>query len=492
MANGREGISRRELVGAAAAGGAGLALPETADAARRKRRRKRLRRADVVVVGAGLAGLVAARELRRAGKSVIVLEARNRVGGRCYSRSLGPGASDVANLGATFVGPTQRRIIDLAKELGIGVFPTYNTGKNVLFFNGNRDTYEGAIPPVSPAALVEAQLAITQLNEMSKTVPLDAPWKAPRAAEWDGQTFETWKLANTATSDGRKLLDLGIEAVFSVEPRDVSLLFILFYIHSAGSLDELINTAGGAQESRIEGGAQLIAQELVRRLGRKRVVLKAPVRRIRSKGRHVDVISDRGTFRAKQVVVAVPPALAGRIRYSPALPALRDQLTQRVPLGSVTKTFAVYDTAFWRDDGLTGQATSDTGPVKVTFDGSPKSGRPGVLLGFVDGDDARVLNAKSHRERAQLEMESYVRYFGPKARDARAVFDYPWDNDPVFRGAPIGFMPPGVLLSFGEAVRAPAGRIHWAGTETATIWNGYMDGAVQSGQRVAREVLAAL
>ena len=254
MADGQEGLSRRELVGAAAAGAAGLAVPEAAEG-RRKRKRKRLRRADVVVVGAGLAGLVAARDLRRAGKSVVVLEARNRVGGRCYSRSLGAGAADVANLGATFVGPTQRRILNLAKELGIGIFPTYNTGRNVLFFNGRRDTYEGTIPPVSPTALVEAQVAITQLNDMSKTVPLDAPWTAPRAAEWDGQTFETWKLANTVTSDARKLLDLGIEAVFSVEPRDVSLLFILFYIRSAGSLDELINTAGGAQESRIEGGA---------------------------------------------------------------------------------------------------------------------------------------------------------------------------------------------------------------------------------------------
>lgn len=488
----REGLSRRELVGAAAVGATGLALPEAAEAAKRKKKkRKRLRRADVVVVGAGLAGLVAARDLRRAGKSVVVMEARGRVGGRCYSRSL-PGASDVANLGATFVGPTQHRIVALAKELGFGVFPTYNTGKNVLFFDGRRAEYTGAIPPVTPTALVEAQVAITQLDNMAKTVPLEAPWNAPRAAEWDSQTFETWKLANIVTSDGRKLLDLGIEAIFSVEPRDVSLLFILFYIQSAGSLEQLINTAGGAQESRIEGGTQAVAKELARRLGKKRVLLKQTVRRIVSKGRHVDVISDHVTVRAKRVVVAVPPAIAGRIRYSPALPALRDQLTQRVPLGSVTKTFAIYDTAFWRADGLTGQATSDVGPVKVTFDGSPKSGRPGVMLGFVDGEDARVLNAKPHAERARLEMESYVRYFGPKARNAKMVFDYPWDNDPIARGAPIGFTPPGVLLSYGEALRRPAGRIHWAGTETATVWNGYMDGAVQSGERVAKEVLAAL
>ncbi len=223
------------------------------------------------------------------------------------------------------------------------------------------------------------------------------------------------------------------------------------------------------------------------------MLLRSPVRRIaRRKRGGVDVVSDKFAVRAKRVVVALPPALAGRIRYEPGLPGIREQLTQRVPMGSVTKTFAVYDTAFWRDDGLTGQVTSDTGPVRVTFDGSPKSGRPGVLLGFVDSDDARDLNRLSDRDRAEREMESYVRYFGPRAREARMTFDYPWDNDPLAGGAPIGFMPPGVLLKFGEALRRPVGPIHWAGAETATVWNGYMDGAVQSGERVASEVLAAL
>jgi monoamine oxidase len=488
-------VSRRQLVGGAAVGAAALAAPEIAEARKRRRKRRRkkpaVRNADVAVVGAGLAGLVAARRLKRAGKKVLVLEARNRVGGRCFSRKLA-GASDVANLGATFVGPTQDRIIGLADELDIDVFPTYNTGRNVLYFNGRRDTYEGAVPPVDPAALVEAQKAIIQLDSMANEVPLDAPWKAPRAAEWDGQTFETWKLANTFSPDGRKLIDLAVQAIFSCEARDVSLLFILFYIHSAGSLELLINTAGGAQESRIEGGTQLIADRLAAQIGRRRVLLRSPVRRIRRRKGRVEAISDKVTVRAKRLVVAVPPAIAGRIRFEPGVPALRDQLTQRVPLGSVTKTFAIYDTPFWRDDGLTGQVTSDTGPVRVTFDGSPKSGSPGVMLGFVDGDDARILNALPEAERHRQEIESYVRYFGEKARNPRAVFDYPWDNDTIARGAPIGIMPPGALLSFGEALRRPVGPIHWAGTETATVWNGYMDGAVQSGERVADEVLASL
>ncbi len=305
-------LSRREVVGGAVVGTAALALPAGAEA-KPKRRRKRAkkpkapRRADVVVVGAGLAGLVAARDLKRAGKKVVVMEARNRVGGRCFSRAV-PGAGDVANLGATFVGPTQTRIVALAKELGIGTFPTYNTGRNVFFFNNSRGEYTGAIPPVSPVALVEAQKAIIQLNDMAQTVPLDAPWNAPQAAEYDGQTFETWKLNNVTAPDSRKLIDLAIQAIFSIEPRDVSLLFVLFYIHSAGNLDQLINTAGGAQESRIEGGAQLIAERLAAKIGKKRVLLKTPVRRIvRRKAGGVDVIGDKVTVRAKRVIVAIPP-----------------------------------------------------------------------------------------------------------------------------------------------------------------------------------------
>jgi monoamine oxidase len=483
---GQTGISRRGLIGAGAAGAAGLAAPRAAGAATK---RLRARRADVVVVGAGFAGLTAARELRKAGRSVIVLEARNRVGGRSLSRSIG--AEDVANMGATFVGPTQKRIIGLAKELGIGIFPTYNTGKNVLFFNGERQEYSGTIPPVDPAALAEALLLIENLNSMAKEVPLDAPYAAPRAREWDGMTVESWKNDNVRTANARKLVDLAIEAVWSVEPRDMSFLFLLFYIHSAGTLDELINTAGGAQESRVEGGTQRIAVAMARALGG-RVILRAPVRRILHRGSRVQVISDRVTVNARRVIVAIPPTLAGRIDYVPLLPALRDQLTQRFPMGSTVKSAAVYDRPFWRDKGLTGQATSDAGPIKVTFDASPKDGTPGVLMGFADGEDSRVLTQKRVAQRRADVLAGYARYFGEEALHPRRYIDAVWDQEPWSRGCPVCIMAPGVMTSFGRAVRRPVGKIHWAGTETATEWNGYMDGAVQSGQRAAREVLAAL
>ena len=365
----------------------------------------------MVVVGAGLAGLVAARDLRRAGKSVIVMEARSRVGGRCFSKPIAPGVTeDVANLGATFIGDTQKRITALVKELGMGTFPVYNTGKNVLYFNGKRDTYTGAIPPIDVAALLEAQNGITKLNQMAQTVPLDAPWEAAEADAWDSQTFDTFKRANAQTANGRKLLELAIEAIFSVQARDVSLLYVLHYIHAAGNLDQLINTDGGAQETRVEGGTQKIAIELAKRIGKKRVLLNTPVRQIVQKKGRVEVVSDKITVHAKRVIVAVPPPIAGRIRYAPGLPALRDQLTQRMPLGSVTKTFAVYDRPFWRDDGLTGQITSDIGPVKITFDGSPEERYAG-----------RAARLRRRRGRPGPERKVAVRAREARDRELRAL-----------------------------------------------------------------------
>jgi monoamine oxidase len=190
--------------------------------------------------------------------------------------------------------------------------------------------------------------------------------------------------------------------------------------------------------------------------------------------------------------VAIPPHLAGKIDYEPGLSAMRTQLTQRIPIGSLIKTIAVYDTAFWRAQGLNGQVTSDQGPVKVMFDASPASGTPGVLLGFIDGDDARALDDASDAERASEALKSYVRYFGKQAGTPRAYLDQVWARELYTGGCPVGLTPPGVLTEYGPALRTPSGRIHWAGTETATVWTGYMDGAVQSGKRAAAEAVAGL
>ena len=486
-----EGLTRRGLIGAGAASGAGIVaarLPEAAEAAPRK--------VDAIVIGAGLAGLAAADALRSEGRSFVVLEARDRVGGRTQNRSIGKG--DVVEIGGQWVGPTQDRVLGLIDDLGLETFPTFIDGDNLYFRSANPgplqlQRYTGTIPPANPVALGEVQLTITQLDSMAAEVPPEAPWDAPNAVEWDSQTFETWKQANTASDEARDLVDLAIQAVFAAEPRDLSLLHVLFYIAAAGGFNRLIDTAGGAQERRIVGGSQLIAIRLAKRL-RPNVVLKAPVRSIRHGDGLVRVRAAGKEYEAKRAIVSIPPTLAGRIRYSPALPGGRDQLTQRVPMGSVIKCMAVYDEPFWRAEGLSGMTTSDTGPVKLTYDNSPPGDSPrGVLLGFIEGQEAREFTSASKAERREAVLTSLERYFGAQARTGvKKYLDKSWAEEVWTRGCYVGYTPPGVLVGYREALREPVGRIHWAGTETATVWNGYLDGAIESGRRAAAEVLAAL
>jgi monoamine oxidase len=481
-------VTRRSFVTGALATGAAAALPAAEAQASAKRAPRSV---DVVVIGAGLAGLTAARRLHQAGRSVLVFEARDRVGGRCLSRPIGAHATDVANMGATFVGPTQHRIQALVRQLGIRLFPVYAKGNLLWYQHGKLTPYTGEIPPLADTTAL-AQIAVAQntIDQQAATVPLSAPWKAPNAAAWDSMTAETWAEQNLSHADARSVFALIVEAVLSVEPRDVSWLYFLAYVHAAGGVNALVANAGagGAQDFRVHGGTQGIAVAMARAL-HGRVLLGQPVTRIDQGKGGVTVHTEALAVHAKRAIVAIPPNLAGRILYEPALPALRMQLTQRMPVGSLIKTIAVYDQPFWRADGLNGQANSDQGPVKVTFDASPANGRPGVLLGFVDGDDARRMSDLPLRARRKLALQSYVRYFGARAAKPRLYIDQVWDKETYTGGCPVGIMPPGVMTEYGRALRTPCGRIHWAGTETATVWTGYMDGAVQSGERAAAEVL---
>jgi monoamine oxidase len=495
---GKEGLTRRGLIGGAAAS---AALAATADAKKRVEHKKpRPRRADVIVIGAGLAGLAAARDVVKAGRSVLVLEARDRVGGRTLNQPIGGGK--VVEIGGQWVGPTQDEIAKLAKQVGVDTFKTYNEGDNLYYTDGNIMPYAsngplGAVPP-DPSGIVDAETAILKLDQMASETPRDAPWTHPDAASLDGTTVETWKQQNTTTPHGKFLIDVGIQAIFGAEPRDLSLLFLLFYIAGAGNesnpgtFERLINTPDGAQDSRFVGGSQLVSIKAAKKLG-KRVVLGVPARRIDQTKTGVTVHCDGGyVAHGKQVIVAMSPALAGRILYTPRLPALRDQLTQRVPNGSIIKCEAVYDKPFWREAGLSGQVVSDASPVRVTWDNSPPGGKPGVLLGFIAGTAAREYGRKSGAALRTAVLNNFATYFGKDALKPKAFHEKNWSSDEWTRGCYTGYMPPGVLLDFGKALREPVGRIHWAGTETATIWAGYMDGAVRSGHRAAKEALAAL
>jgi monoamine oxidase len=490
-------LTRRGLIGAGAAGAAAGAMPGSASAARKRGRRRR--RADVVVVGAGLAGLTAARELRRGGKSVLVLEAAKRAGGRVWSHSLGGG--EVSERGGTFVGPTQGHVIDLAKAYGIDTFPTYNEGDNVAYIDGDRvewsDTGPTGTAPPDPAILPELAATVALLDEMSKEVPVDAPWQAAKAREYDGQTLETWIKDNSTTKRYRNLVPLATRPIFGTEPRDLSLLFVLFYIaasgdeENVGTFERNFNTRDGAQMFRFDGSTSALVERMASELGR-RLLLRQPVRRIVQRGRGVHVQTDKLSVRARRVIVAVPPALAGRIDYRPLLPFQRDQLTQRMGQGTLTKVSARYETPFWRDAGYNGTGLSDSGFVSATFDGSPPDGGPGVVFGFVGGDKAREYERLSKGERRSQILGEFAQFWGAEAESPEEYWDTRWPAQRWNRGGPVGIHGAGSLVANGPALREPVGRIHWASTETSTYWNGYMDGAVRSGERAAKEVLDEL
>jgi len=445
--------------------------------------------ADVAVVGAGFAGIVAARELQRKGIDVVVLEARDRVGGRVLNEPIGDGK--VVEVGGQWVGPGQDRLYALAREVGVETYPTHSEGENLIEFRGALKRYKGTIPRINAAVLADVGQAQAKLDRLAKRVDVEAPWRTPDAERLDSQTFWSWMRRNVYTPGGRMLIELSIEAVWAAEPADVSLLHVLFYIASAGNFDLLVDTGGGAQQDRFVGGSQLVAMKAAEDLG-DRLVLDAPVRRIVHRGSTVSVIADNATAWCKRVVVAVPPPLAGRIAYDPPLPGHRDQLTQRMPMGAVIKCMAIYDEPFWRRDGLSGQATSDVGPAKIVFDNSPPDGSPGVLLGFLEGKRAREYTRAGEAERRDAVVGTFARLFGPKAAKPERYLDKSWIEEEWTRGCYGCYLPTGGWTSYGDAIKAPIGRIHWAGTETASIWMGYIDGAIRSGERVAAEVATAL
>lgn len=444
---------------------------------------------DVVVVGAGLAGLIAARTLLGQGHTVRVLEARDRVGGRLLNHTF-PGGPTV-ELGGQWVGPTQDRVMALADELGIGRYPTYDEGDALAIMGGEVIRYSDETFGLFGTALSDVAASVAKINQLAAATPLNAPWLAEHAEITDRQTVETWVEQNMETDEGKAFWRLVCEGIFSAETWDMSLLHFLFYLHSGGTLEEFVITAGGAQEQRLTGGSQLLATKLAEDLGAT-VQPNSPVRNISHHDDGVEVTYDGGRLSARRAIVAVPPTLAARISYAPALPALRDQLTQKMPMGSVIKCMSLYGRPFWREKGLSGQGSNADGhPVAVVYDNSPHDASHGVLLCFLEGRHGRAVSGLSTEERRKIVVDGLVALFGDEAANTLDYVEQDWNAEEWTRGCYGAHLAPGVWTQYGPALRKPVGPIHWAGTETAEVWNGYMDGAVRSGERAAAETIDA-
>jgi monoamine oxidase len=444
---------------------------------------------DVVVVGAGLSGLTAAVDLVDRGYRVVLLEARGRVGGRTTGHRLSDGHT--IEMGGQWFGPTQTEVLALAEKHGLTTYAQYDEGDQQLVYNGKVARFANDEPRLSPPAAAEVGRLTLELEAMAATLDLEQPWAALRAEEWDRMTFGSWLDAASDDAEALAFWRLFAPAIFAAEAHEMSLLHFLFYIASGGGIGMLLGTRDGAQDCRLVGGSHLISEALADSLGDV-VRLSSPVYAIEHGAEGAVVRYDGGEVSCRRVVVTLPPALAGRLRYAPAMPAKRDQLTQQVPMGSVIKINVLYERPFWREAGLKGSTMSFEDPLSVAVDNTPHGSEHGVIAAFFEGSHARRVGALTREERRALALECLVKFFGPEAAEPLEYHELDWSAEEYSRGCYGGRLGTGVWTAFGPQLSEPVGVIHWAGTETAAVWNGYMDGAVRTGHRAADEIDAAL
>ena len=445
---------------------------------------------DVVVIGAGYAGLAAALRLHDAGEDFAVLEAADRVGGRVFSETRRGVRIDH---GGQWVGPTQKHLRGLAGRFDCPTFPTWESGQHIeIWQDGDRVPYAGAAPDTGPG--IAGYHRITDLlDELARTVDTTEPWRTPRFAEWDAQTADTFFRANTDDEAALLRLALAVQGVLCAEPYEISLFHVLFYIASAGSYRELMETEGCAQDSRFRHGADSPARAIATLIG-PRLRLRQRVHAIEQRPGLVRVRTNDTVIEARRAIVALPPDAVRGIDFDPVLPVDRHGWLAHNPMGRVAKIHAVYDTPFWRDAGLSGIATRyDDGPVGVVFDNSPVDGAHGVLVAFVYGDRLSDWSALPVDGRRITVLAALATVVGPSAHRPVDYVEKIWSLDRFAHGGYGAFAQPGGWLGYGRTGwRAQTGAIHWAGTETASTWNGYIDGAISSGYRAADEVLAEL
>ena len=444
---------------------------------------------DFVIVGAGLAGLATALGLSSAGADVTILEARNRVGGRVVSapRPSTETPPLALDLGAQWVGPGQTRVLALIEELGLHTDQADRPGQALWGLGGDLKQGGAALPPLPPLALAEVLTSAALLTLLSKSIRPDEPWKAPAARRWDRISLHDWINRHLRTTAGRELAQIMVRGNAALEPAETSLLGVLFALRSLGPARNLAT----AEAFRVREGTHEIARGLAERLGGQ-IRLAEPVRAITQDADGVTVETDAATLRCRRVAVCVPPPLARQIGYTPALPDARSRLLAGLEMGATVKFHAVYRRPFWRDRGLNGQAMSSSGPVGLTYDNSPDDGTgTGVLVGFAVADAARELGRLGAADQEKEILSALGRLFGPEGAAPESIVIKDWGAEEWTGGCFAAHFPVGGWTSYGSAFREPSGRIHWAGTETASEWHGYMEGAIRSGDRAAAEMLRA-
>lgn len=473
---------------------------------------------DVVIVGAGMSGLAAADYIAQgnadrvqaglAPLTYVILEGSERAGGRTRTDPDAPGFLD---LGGEYVAPTQSYTQLMLARFGIDTFETFLPDELTSIYEpatGDVMPFQGNYPLTQ--RLIEAiggiEAAILPIR-----AHLERPWECHRAQELDQVSVETFMQQSLADRDAndkesgycRELLTIAVRSAFSVEPRDISWFYFLYYGATCGSMQAFENVKGGGDAVRIALGTQALAKALVNAVGEANVRYRSPVNEVQHDAAGVTVTyttADGATssIRAQRAVVALSPKVAGKLSFKTPLQEHRRALAEGTPMAATIKSFLRFDTAWWRKN-YTGYVLSARGPADWIMDNTWKDPTDDLwkypaLMTFIVGDKAKQLTSLTSDERRDALLEQVYRLFRGNKQDFPCVgyVEHDWLQDPWSGGCPAGCFKPGVLTSHGQGLRTPIGRIHWAGSETATDWmGGYMNGAIQAGIRAASEVLAA-
>lgn len=450
---------------------------------------------DVVVVGGGLAGLTTAWMLRSRGFNAVVLEAKDRVGGRLLLQTTSGGVT--VDGGGSWVGPMHTEVIKLMETFGLHRVPQYSDGENLLRLRGRTVRYRGDIPRLNPFALLDVGRAMGTLDRMARRLG-PPPWNDSASQRLDAQTVASWMDRHVHTAAGRLVITVATAASFCCRPEELSLMAFAAHVGGAGGLSSLIAVKDGALAYRISGGSAALPGCLAEALA-PNVRIGTPVARIERSSDDATVYAMDGTvYGSRRMVLALDPSTATTIEHHPPLPIGRLELQEQYKLGSGIKAHVLYDRPWWRDNGLSGSAVSDAGTTRLTFDVSPppqgNSRTPGVLLalmGIAAIDDPDILAPSAFEERRKRVLHELASFFGPEAKSPIDYIEQDWSQEQWQSGC-LPRLQPGVLGRYHDWLTQPIGPLHWAGTETSYEWEGHMEGAVRSGIRAAEEISSGL
>ncbi len=445
---------------------------------------------DCAIIGAGLAGLVAARDLRNRGLGVVVLEARDRVGGRVENGVLADG--QYVELGGQWIGAGHDAIFELIERYGLRTIGIPARGNLVVRIHGRLlevpSAADGA--ELTPFEVADLSQGLLRLRRLAHRLADDPAWVAANDA-WLRQDLRRWVRTNLRTGGAQARFGEVYEAAFGPMIPKATLEEGLRQINSGPSLETMIANNGGLNQQRIEGGMTALCEALANDLGEV-VRLGNPVTKVTHGDTAVVTLASGETIEARTVVSTLPPRLAVALEYDPPLPQWRRDVAEKVAPGNVIKAYLVYETPFWRERGLSGQSSSDEGAVRVTFDTTPADSTCGLLMGFFEGNEADSLAHRSLETRRRAFVESAVHAFGEEAAEPSEYVERDWSAEQYTRGCHGAHFAPGIWTSNGPVLAASEGCLYWAGAEYSTKFNGYMEGAVRSGEEVAATIAVAL